>query len=149
MPAFADMEENADAAQITDGNSEEEDLTGDKTEDKGTEGLEYEYVPEIDGYRVKKGKVRDRVSDIIVWHGQDRDLGYGTRFAFYDTCTFVQGCKLTVQITRITFTGRNLTFGGGNLSHDLIENRRPVPNKQIIPVELYQGQTTYPVDTAI
>ena len=32
---------------------------------------------------------------------------------------------------------------------DLIENRRPVPNKQIIPVELYQGQTTYPVDTAI
>ena len=52
MPAFADME---DAAQITDGNSEEEDLTGDKTEDKGTEGLEYEYVPEIDGYRVKKG----------------------------------------------------------------------------------------------
>ena len=55
MPAFADMEENADAAQITDGNREEEDLTGDKTEDKGTEGLEYEYVPEIDGYRVKKG----------------------------------------------------------------------------------------------
>ena len=55
MPAFADMEENADAAQITDGNNEEEDLTGDKTEDKGTEGLEYEYVPEIDGYRVKKG----------------------------------------------------------------------------------------------
>ena len=47
---------NADAAQITDGNSEEEDLTGDKTEDKGTEGLEYEYVPEIDGYRVKKGR---------------------------------------------------------------------------------------------
>ena len=32
---------------------------------------------------------------------------------------------------------------------DLIENRRPVPNKQIIPVELYHGQTTYPVDTAI
>ena len=67
------------------------------------------------------GKVRDRVSDIIVWHGQDRDLGYGTRFAFYDTRTFVQGCKLTVQITRITFTGRNLTFGGGNLSHGLAE----------------------------
>ena len=32
---------------------------------------------------------------------------------------------------------------------DLIENRRPVPNKQIIPVELYQGQTTYPVDMVI
>ena len=40
VPAFADTEENADAAQITDGNNEEEDLTGDKTEDKGTEGLE-------------------------------------------------------------------------------------------------------------
>ena len=29
---------------------------------------------------------------------------------------------------------------------DLIENRRPVPHKQIIPVEVHQGQTTYPVE---
>ena len=29
---------------------------------------------------------------------------------------------------------------------DLIEERRPVPHKQIIPVEVRQGQTTYPVN---
>ena len=56
------------------------------------------------------GKVRDWVSDIIVRHGQDWNLGYRTWFAFDDTGALVQGCKFTVQIARVTFTGRNLTF---------------------------------------
>ena len=56
------------------------------------------------------GKVRNRVGDVVVWHGQDRDLGYRTGAATDDSRTFVKGCKLAVQISRITFSGRNLTF---------------------------------------
>ena len=42
---------NADAAQISDGTGEKEN----SEEEKGTEGLEYEYLPETDSYRVVKG----------------------------------------------------------------------------------------------
>ena len=59
--------------------------------------------------------------DVIVWHGQDRDLCNRTFAALYDTCTLIESSKFTVQISRITFTGRNLTFGGRNLTHCLAE----------------------------
>ena len=67
------------------------------------------------------GKVRNRVGDVVVWHGQDRDLGYRTGASTDDSRTLVKSCQFTVQISRITFSGRNLTFGGGNLSHSLAE----------------------------
>ena len=107
MPAFADMEENADAAQITDGNSEEEDLTGDKTEDKGTEGLEYEYVPEIDGYRVKKGVNEKEIRIPEKYEGKEvLEIGEGA-FA---------GCD---QIERIRILDHHKNF---KIKKDAFEN---------------------------
>lgn len=107
MPAFADMEENADAAQITDGNSEEEDLTGDKTEDKGTEGLEYEYVPEIDGYRVKKGVNEKEIRIPEKYEGKEvLEIGEGA-FAGDDKIQKVQfnGVLNHITIRKNAFEG--------------------------------------------
>ena len=56
------------------------------------------------------GQVRNRVCNIIIRHSQDRDLCYRTFDAFYDTGTFVDCSQFTVEVSRITFTGRNLTF---------------------------------------
>ena len=67
------------------------------------------------------GQVRDRVRDIIVWHGQDRNLCYGSLYTLYDSGALIQRSQLTVQVSRITFTGRNLSTGGGNLTHSLAE----------------------------
>ena len=60
----------------------------------------------------------------------------GSRLVYPEATSIRQNIKMLAELS-------------ANSVVDLIENRRPVPNKQIIPVELYQGQTTYPVDTAI
>lgn len=107
VPAFADTEENADAAQITDGNNEEEDLTGDKTEDKGTEGLEYEYVPEIDGYRVKKGVNEKEIRIPEKYEGKEvLEIGEGA-FAGDDKIQKVQfnGVLNHITIRKNAFEG--------------------------------------------
>ena len=67
------------------------------------------------------GQVRNRVGDIVVWHGQDRNLRNRPGAALYDTGTLIKGGQFTVEVTRITFTGRNLTLGGRYLSHRLTE----------------------------
>ena len=117
MPAFADMEENADAAQITDGNSEEGDLTGDKTEDKGTEGLEYEYVPENDGYRVKKGVNEKEIRIPEKYEGKEvLEIGEGA-FAGCDQIESVQVRAYNVTIKTFAFEScsslRRISFSGG------------------------------------
>ena len=61
------------------------------------------------------------MGDIIIWHGQDRNLCYRAWFAFYNTCPFIQGCQFTVQITGIALSGRDFSLGGGYLTHGLTE----------------------------
>ena len=87
--------------------SEEEDLTGDKTEDKGTEGLEYEYVPEIDGYRVKKGVNEKEIRIPEKYEGKEvLEIGEGA-FA---------GCD---QIERIRILDHHKNF---KIKKDAFEN---------------------------
>ena len=76
------------------------------------------------------GQVRDRVGDIVVGHGQNRDLGYRTVHTLHDTGALIKSSQFTVQITRITFSGRNLSFGGGNLTHGLGERSHIGKNYQ-------------------
>ena len=59
--------------------------------------------------------------DVIIWHGQNRNLCNRSGTSLYDSGTLIQCCKFAVEITRITFTGRNLTFRGGNFTHRLAE----------------------------
>ena len=76
------------------------------------------------------GQVRDRVGDIVVRHGQDRDLCDRSGAALYDTGTLVKRSQFTVEITRITFTGRNLALGGRYFSHRLTERGNIGQNNQ-------------------
>ena len=88
MPAFADMEENADAAQITD-------------------GLEYEYVPEIDGYRVKKGVNEKEIRIPEKYEGKEvLEIGEGA-FAGDDKIQKVQfnGVLNHITIRKNAFEG--------------------------------------------
>ena len=57
---------NADAAQISDGTGEKEN----SEEEKGTEGLEYEYLPETDSYRVTKGVNAETVIILSEYNGK-------------------------------------------------------------------------------
>ena len=61
------------------------------------------------------------MSNIIIGHGKNRNLCYRSGAALNDSCALIKRCKLAVQITRISFTGRDLAFGGRNLSHCLTE----------------------------
>lgn len=56
-----------------------------------------------------------------------------TRLCYPEATSICQNIKMLAEIS-------------ANSVVDLIEERRPVPHKQIIPVEVRQGQTTYPVD---
>ena len=56
-----------------------------------------------------------------------------TRLCYPEATSICQNIEMLAEIS-------------ANSVVDLIEERRPVPHKQIIPVEVRQGQTTYPVD---
>ena len=55
-------------------------------------------------------QVRDGVSDIVIGHGKDRNLGNRSCPSPDNAGSFVQSGKFTVQISRITFSGGNLTL---------------------------------------
>ena len=48
------------------------------------------------------------MSLVIFRHGQNRNHGDTTILTFLTACTFIQGCKVGVHVTRITTTARNL-----------------------------------------
>ena len=56
------------------------------------------------------GEVRDRMRDIIIRHGQYRKLCHGAVCSLYDAGTLVYGGQLAVQVSGISFTGRDLSF---------------------------------------
>lgn len=124
--AFADTEGNEDAAQITDGENKEnqtENKTGDqtqdqtenktdnttegKTEENATEGLEYEYVPEIDGYRVKKGVNEKEIRIPAEYEGKEvLEIGESA----FAGCDQIQNVYLNGIMKHITI--RNHAFEG-------------------------------------
>ena len=65
---------------------------------------------------------------IVTYDGTDI-----TRLCYPEATCICQNIKLLTELS-------------ANSVVDLIENRRPVPHKQIIPVEVRQGQTTYPIE---
>lgn len=60
------------------------------------------------------------------------DGSYITGLCYPEVTCICQDIKLLAELS-------------ANSVVDLIENRRPVPHKQIIPVKLSQGQTTHPI----
>ena len=66
-------------------------------------------------------KVGDGMGDIVVRHGQDGDLGDRSCSAPDDSRALIKSGELTVQISGISFTGGDFSFGGGNLTHGLAE----------------------------
>ena len=65
------------------------------------------------------GQVRDRVGDIIIGHGKDRQLCDGTAASDDLTAAFVQFGKIAVQIPGIPLSRRNLPSQRAYLSEGL------------------------------
>ena len=55
--------------------------------------------------------------DIIIWHGEDRQLSHRAIYTADDSCTFVDRGEFTVEVSRKSLSAWNLSFGGGNLTH--------------------------------
>ena len=50
-------------------------------------------------FRDISGQVGDGMSDVIIWHGQNRELGYGAVYALYDAGALVDGGKFAVEVS--------------------------------------------------
>lgn len=53
--------------------------------------------------------------DIVVGHGQDRNLGDGTVPSLNSTSTLVNCRQIGIQVTGVTSSTGNFLPGGGNL----------------------------------
>lgn len=62
------------------------------------------------------GQVGDRVSDIIVRHGKDRQLSDRSVFAVDPSSSLVDCTEISVQVPRIRPSTRYLLSGGGHFS---------------------------------
>ena len=49
-------------------------------------------------------KIGDWMSDITVWHSEDRNLGDGTIGTMDTTSAFINSRKIRVHVTRVTTT---------------------------------------------
>ena len=56
-------------------------------------------------------QVRYRMGNIIIRHCQNRNLRNRSLSTFDNTCSFIQACKVGIQISRISFTGWNFSIG--------------------------------------
>ena len=61
------------------------------------------------------------MGNIIIWHSKNGYLCYRTCAASYNTGSFIKGCQFTVQISGISFSGRNFALRGRYLTHGLTE----------------------------
>ena len=56
------------------------------------------------------------MGDIVFGHGEDRDLGDGTFFAFDAASAFVDGGEVGVEVARITAATRDFFTSGGDFA---------------------------------
>ena len=55
-------------------------------------------------------KIRNRMRDIIIRHGQNRDLCDRTLLPGDDTCTLIERSQIRIHVTRIALSRRNLSL---------------------------------------
>ena len=65
------------------------------------------------------GQVRHRVGDVVVGHGQDRDLGHRTPGPLHHAGPLIQAGQVGVEIAGIALTAGDLALGGGELTQRL------------------------------
>mgnify|MGYP006996962807 CR=1 FL=1 len=65
--------------------------------------------------RPKALRTRNRMRDIVVGHGQDRNLGDRSIPSLYSSCTLVNRRQIGIQVTGVTSSTRYLLSCGGNL----------------------------------
>ena len=81
-------------------------------------------------------KIGNRVSNIIVGHGKDGELGDGTVAANDTSGTLVNGGKIGVHVTGVTTAARNLLTGSGNLTEGIGVGRHVGKDDQDVKVVL-------------
>lgn len=81
-------------------------------------------------------QIRNGVSDIIVGHGENRDLGDGSVTALDTTSTFVDGRQIRVHVTGVTTTTGHLFTGSGDLTEGIAVSRKIGKNDQDVLLEL-------------
>jgi hypothetical protein len=72
----------------------------------------------------------------IVRHGENRNLGNGAVTALDTTGTLVHGGQISVHVTRVTTTTRNLLTGGGHLTKSITVGRQIGKNDEDVLLEL-------------
>jgi hypothetical protein len=72
----------------------------------------------------------------IVRHGENRNLGNGTIAALDTTGTLVHGGQISVHVTRVTTTTRNLFTGSGDLTKSVTVGRQIGKNDEDVLLEL-------------
>ena len=85
------------------------------------------------------GQVGDRMGDVIVGHGENRQLRHRAFHSPHDTCTLIDGRQLAVKITRKTFPARDFSLGGGYLTHGLSKGSHIRQNNKYMHM-LLKGQ---------
>lgn len=61
------------------------------------------------------GQIGDRMSDVIVRHGENGYLGNRTVPAFHTTSSFIDGSQISVHVTREATATRNLLSSSRHL----------------------------------
>jgi hypothetical protein len=72
----------------------------------------------------------------IVRHGENRNLGNGAVATLNTTGTLVHGGQISVHVTRITTTTRNLFTGSGDLTKSVTVGRQIGKNDEDVLLEL-------------
>jgi hypothetical protein len=72
----------------------------------------------------------------IVRHGENRNLGNGAVAALDTTGTLVHGGQISVHVTRVTTTTRNLFTGSGDLTKSVTVGRQIGKNDKDMLLEL-------------
>ncbi len=65
------------------------------------------------------GQVRDRMGDIVVWHGQDRRLGDAARLALQHSGPLIEGSQIGIEVGGIPLSAGDFIFGGGKFPQSL------------------------------
>ena len=70
---------------------------GRKHAHRRVDGLAMKLAVQYDlALRDVSGQVRDRMGNVVVGHGQDRDLGHGALHALHDAGALIEGRQLAV-----------------------------------------------------
>jgi len=64
-------------------------------------------------------QVRNRVSNIVVGHGQDGDLSNGSVTTVHSSCTLVDGRQVSVHVTGITTSAGHFFSSSGDLTESV------------------------------